>query len=115
MRTYVQPGDKLTIIATAAIAAGAGIKVGGFVGIAQNSAAIGAALTIQLVGVHQVAKAANQAWTVGQLIYWDDTAKVFTNVSTSNTLVGAAWEAAVSAASGDGIIGKVKLTGAIAQ
>lgn len=43
-------------------------------------------------------KATGSAWVVGEKIYWDDTAKKFTDVSTSNTLCG---YASAAAASGD--------------
>lgn len=43
----------------------------------------------------KVAKAA-VAFTVDDPLYWDDTAKVVTNVSTSNTLIGYCREAAAS-------------------
>jgi predicted RecA/RadA family phage recombinase len=111
MKGFVEAGDKLTVIAAAAIASGAGLKVGSFVGVAQNSAAIGAPVTLQLQGVMKVAKAASQAWTVGQKIYWDDTAKNFTSTVGANTLVGAAFEA-VAGGAGD-IVGVVKLTGQV--
>ncbi len=38
--------------------------------------------------IDQAPTAAAQAWTVNAAIYWDATAKVFTTVSTSNTLCG---------------------------
>lgn len=44
------------------------------------------------------------AWAVGDKIYWDDTAKKFTKTSTSNTLVGYALEAKLSADAVSGLI-----------
>lgn len=41
-------------------------------------------------------KATGSAWVLGEKIYWDDTAKKFTDVSTSNTLCGYANAAAAS-------------------
>lgn len=41
-------------------------------------------------------KATGQAWAVLAKVYWDDTAKVFTTTSTSNTLGGYVAEAAAS-------------------
>jgi predicted RecA/RadA family phage recombinase len=43
-------------------------------------------------------KATGAAWTMGQKLYWDDTAKKFTGTSSANTLCG---YAAAPAASGD--------------
>ena len=45
----------------------------------------------------RVPKVAAQAWTAGQAIYWDDTAKNFTTVATANTLAGMVNEVAGSA------------------
>lgn len=42
-------------------------------------------------------KVAGQAWVAGQNIYWDNTAKNFTTVLTSNTLIGVAANAQASA------------------
>ena len=42
-------------------------------------------------GVFDMAKTSAQAWTVGALIYWDDTNKVATN--SSNTLGWPYWNA----------------------
>lgn len=44
------------------------------------------------------------AWAAFDKIYWDDTAKKFTKTSTSNTLVGYALEAKLSAAAVSGLI-----------
>jgi predicted RecA/RadA family phage recombinase len=55
----------------------------------------------------EVAKVSAQAWTVGAPIYWDDTAKLFTTTSTSNTLAGVA----VAAAANPSATGRVRLNG----
>lgn len=54
-----------------------------------------------------VAKATGAAWSVGDLLYWDDTAKNLTKTVGSNTKVGYCLEAALSA---DAVSGKVLLT-----
>lgn len=110
MKTYVQPGEKLDITATAAITAGAGILLGSIFGIAQNTAAIGDRLVILVQGVVDMAKAPSQAWTYGALIYWDDTNKRATTVSTSNKLIGVA-VLATGAGAGE-TTGRVRLNGA---
>lgn len=46
----------------------------------------------------KVEKDAGQAWIAGEALYWDGTGMNVTNVLTSNTLIGFAYEAAVSAA-----------------
>lgn len=109
MKNYVQPGDTLTLAAPYALTSGQGALVGTLFGVATADAANGADVELQLVGVFDLAKAASQAWTVGALIYWDNTNKVCTTVSTSNTLIG---KAVLAVGSGAGeVIGRVRLSG----
>jgi predicted RecA/RadA family phage recombinase len=62
--------------------------------------------------VHKLAKVGSQAWTVGALVYWDNTNKRFTTTASGNLLAGCAAEAA---SSGAGVTtGVVRLNG-IAQ
>ncbi len=96
MKSYVQAGETLTFVAPYAVASGAPFKVGSFVAIAVNAAANGAAVEGMTEGVFTLPKVSAQAWAVGEKVYWDDTAKLMTTVSTSNTLVGAATVAAVN-------------------
>lgn len=110
MKNYIQAGANLSVIATAAAAAGAGVKEGSLFGIAQADVEAAGSVTIVRKGVFSVAKVSAQAWTIGAKIYWDDTAKLFTTVSTSNTLVGAATAVAANPSS----TGDVLLTGQIA-
>ncbi len=110
MKTYIQPGEKLDITATAAITSGAGILLGSIFGIAQNTAAIGDRLVIQLEGVVDMAKAPSQAWTYGALVYWDNTAKVATTTASTNKLIGVA-VLATGAGAGE-TTGRVRLNGA---
>lgn len=49
-------------------------------------------------------KAAGAAWSVGDALYWDDTAKNFTKTSSANTLCGYALSAAASADTVSGLI-----------
>ena len=44
------------------------------------------------------------AWSALDKLYWDNTAKVITNVATSNTLIGYALEAALSGDATTGLI-----------
>ena len=57
------------------------------------------------------AKATGEAWSVGQAIYWDNTAKNVTTTSSGNTLIGAA-AAAVGSGAGE-TSGNVLLTGQV--
>ncbi len=84
---YVQPGNTITRTAPYAAASGEGL----------------------LVGVFDLTKAGSQAWTVGSKIYWDDTNKRTTTVSTDNAAIGVATEAVASGA-GD-TVRRVRLNG----
>lgn len=54
--------------------------------------------------VNNAPKAAGEAWSVGDALYWDATAKAFTKTTTSNTLCGFAVEAKLSADTTSGLI-----------
>lgn len=107
MKNYVQPGEVVTVVAAAAFTSGTAYQFGNLFGIAASSGAIGDQIELQTVGVFDVSKVSAQAWTVGQRIYWDDTAKLFTNVVASNLLVGVAVLAAVNPSA----TGRVRLNG----
>ena len=107
MKNYVMEGDVLTLTAPEALTSGRGVLVGSIFGIATNAAASGDQVEVQTEGVFDVTKTAAQAWTQGQAIYWDNTAKSFTTTVGSNTKVGVATDAAPSAA----VIGRVRLNG----
>jgi predicted RecA/RadA family phage recombinase len=107
MKNFVQTGDVLTLTAPYAVAAGAAFKVGSIVAVATSAAESAATVEGITTGVVDVAKVSAQAWTVGAPIYWDDTVKLFTTVSTSNTLAGAA----VAVAANPSATGRVRLNG----
>ena len=110
MKTYVQPGNTITLTAPYAVASGDGLLVGSIFGVAAGTAAIGEPVETALTGVFDITKIGSQAWTAGAKVYWDDTNKRTTNVATSNTLIGVAVEA-VAGGAGD-TIGRVRLNGA---
>lgn len=107
MKNFVQNGEVLTLVAPYDVAAGAGLKVGLIIAIATSAALSGATVEGITEGVVEVKKTSAQAWTVGALIYWDNTAKEFTTTSTSNTLSGVATAVAVNPSS----TGRVRLNG----
>jgi predicted RecA/RadA family phage recombinase len=106
MKNFIQRGDTVTLVAPYALASsGLGVKVGSIVGVCVAAASSGADVEVALVGVFDVKKTSAQAWTVGALVYWDDSAKEFTTTSTSNTLAGVA----VVAAGNPSATGRVRL------
>lgn len=105
----ISTGETVTVTAPYDVSSGGGCLVGSLFGIAVNDASSGDTdLVINTMGVYSHAKTSAQAWTVGALIYWDNTNKVFTTTSTSNKLVGVAVEAAANPSS----TGTVRLNGA---
>jgi predicted RecA/RadA family phage recombinase len=110
MKTYIQPGNTITVAAPYAVASGEGLLVGALFGIAAGAASLGETVEAALVGVYELKKIGSQAWSVGDRIYWDNTARQATKVTTSNTLIGVATENMAGGA-GD-VIGKVRLNGA---
>jgi len=110
MKTYVQPGNTITLTAPYAVASGDGLLVGSIFGVAVGTAALGETVEAALVGVYEMKKAASQAWTVGVRVYWDNTAKACTTTASGNTLIGAATEV-VAGGAGD-VVGRVRLNGA---
>ncbi len=109
MRTYVQPGHVVTLLAPYDVVSGDGLLVGAIFGVASGDALSGAEVETQLTGVVDLAKVASQAWTAGARVYWDNTAKRVTNVASGNTLVGVAVLAVGSGA--EETIGRVRLNG----
>ncbi len=69
MRSYVQPGNTIPLTAPYAVAGGEGLLVGALFGIATGTAALGG-LSRSPRRVFDVKKAASQAWSVGDKVYW---------------------------------------------
>lgn len=113
-RSFIQLGDVLTLIAPAGgVTAGTGAMVGNQFVIAQTTAIATATFDGYATGVCSHAKAASQAWTAGQVVYWDDTLKIFSNVATVGFFgQGGVFIAVEAVAGGAGdTTGKVRLTG----
>ena len=113
MKNFIGVGNRVTLVATAVTTSGQAVLIGSLFGIAENTAAIGDPLVLMLTGIYDLPKTASQAWTVGQLIYWDVATSRVTNVVATNKLVGVAI-LAVGAGAGE-IIGRVRLTAASAN
>lgn len=94
MKNFMQDGDFMEVTLAAAIISGAGLLVVDTFGFATKSGGIGDKVNIALEGVFEHAKA-GVAITQGAKMYWDNTAKVLTNVAMGNKLIGVAFEAAL--------------------
>ena len=113
MKNFIGVGNRVTLTAAAVTTAGQPVLIGSLFGIAENAAAIGEPLVLVMNGIYDLTKTASQAWTVGQLIYWDVATSRVTNVVATNKLVGVA-VLAVGAGAGE-IVGRVRLTAACAN
>lgn len=107
MKNYIQPGDVVTVSAPAEVASGVGVLVGSLFGVTAFAAASGADVEVKTTGVFELPKTSALAISVGDLIYWDNTAKVV-NKTNTNKLVGVA----VSAAANPSDTVQVRLNGA---
>lgn len=97
MKTFIQPGNQVSVPAPADVTSGQGVLVGSLFGVAVHDALSGADVELSLEGVYSMAKATGAAWTVGARLYWDDTAKNLTTTASTNKLAGVAVVAAGSA------------------
>ena len=113
MKNFIGVGNRVTLTAAAVATSGQPVLIGSLFGIAENAAAIGEPLVLAVNGIFDLTKTASQAWTVGQLIYWDVATSRVTNVVATNKLVGVA-VLAVGAGAGE-IVGRVRLTAASAN
>jgi predicted RecA/RadA family phage recombinase len=113
MKNFIGVGNRVTLTAAAVTTSGQPVLIGSLFGIAENAAAIGEPLVLVISGIYDLTKTASQAWTVGQLIYWDVATSRVTNVVATNKLVGVA-VLAVGAGAGE-IIGRVRLSAASAN
>ncbi|MBU6167132.1 MAG: DUF2190 family protein [Alphaproteobacteria bacterium] len=99
MRSYLNSGDSPTVIANRAAAADAGMLIGRIFGFVKEACTNGGTVVLQRHGLFQnIAKATGEAWTLGALLYWDNTNFRFTTTSSGNSDVGAC--AGAAAASG---------------
>lgn len=97
MKNFIQEGQTISFVAGADYSSGDPVVLGGLMGIVVAdvvSGAVGQALISKVVSVSKVSA---QAWTMGQRIYWDVSASLFTNVQDTDTVfAGTAVEAAAN-------------------
>lgn len=106
MRNFIEVGDVITAPApTGGVVSGDFVMINSLIGVAQATAAVGVAVALKVGGVFEFAKVSAQAWAIGNPIYWDNSAKLMTTVSSGNTLVGMATEVAANPSS----VGRVRL------
>jgi len=91
MKTFKQGGEILTLTApSGGVVSGTAYLIGSLVVIATETVAQTLPFTALAVGAVDVPKVVEEGWTEGLKLYWDDSAKKFTSVVSTNTLVGVA-------------------------
>lgn len=99
MKNFIQPGDRLDLVAPAGgVVSGAGYLIGALFVVAQHSAAEGAPFVGVPGGVYSLPKKANDVVTQLAAVYWDAAAKNVTVTAAGNTKIGVATKAADAAA-----------------
>ncbi len=96
---FIQEGDSIDLPLPYDRTAGQGFLAGNLFAIAKNTGLSGATVPAVIEGVVRIDKTAAQTFAIGALVYWDDTAKSVTSVSTSNRRIGCC--VTVAAAGGD--------------
>ena len=94
---FVHEGETIDHTPVADLAAGEVVVQGELVAVARTPVAAGKLGALAVGGVHDFTKAAGPAFTVGQLLYWDDAANVATATIATNKLIGKAVRAAAAA------------------
>ena len=112
MNNYKSTGEMITVTAPYALSSGDGCKVGSLFGVSAGDyleAATDAEL--KTTGVFELVKDAGTAWSQGDKIYWDDSAKECDTDSAAGMLIGVAAEGAGSSA----VLGMVRLNGTVSD
>jgi predicted RecA/RadA family phage recombinase len=95
---FIQDGEILSLTAPYDVSSGDGFLVGSIFAVAKTMALSSASVEGATEGVWELAKATGTAWSVGDRIFWDDSAKKCTKTASGNTLIGVCTK---DAASGD--------------
>lgn len=106
MNNFVQKGTTLDLIAPAGgVVSGKTVKLGAIIAVPGTTKKEGEAFPGTVQGVFDLDAKTAQAWDAGAIVYWDDTAKVYTTTASGNTKAGYTVAAKDAAAA----TGRVKL------
>ena len=113
MKNEISSGDQVDLVApSGGVTSGGLIKIGAFIGVPVTTALEGDTFTLKRKGEFDVTAegaGSGQAWTAGDIVYWDDTNKRVTKTSSANTKCGIATAAKITT----GVIGRLVLVPAI--
>jgi predicted RecA/RadA family phage recombinase len=106
MKNFLEDGETVVVTAPETVDAGEFIKVDELYGVAPVAAASGDPVVLQRCGVFRLPKVTGTAWTQGQKLFWDSSAKKFTHLTTKTPVKAVAFAAAGSSdATGAVLIG----------
>ena len=94
---YVQDGKYIDHTPGGALASGDVVVQGDLVAVAFRPLAAGEVGALAVDGIFDFNKNTGVAYTVGQILYWDDTNNVVTATATGNKQIGKVTRAAASA------------------
>lgn len=97
MENFVQNGEFLHTVLADTVAGGDLVIVGSVVGVAVSNGDNVELKAVQTKGVFTLPKEAALAVSQGDTVYWDASAKAVTKTAEANTIIGVAWDAALSA------------------
>jgi predicted RecA/RadA family phage recombinase len=80
----------VTLVAPEDVKLGEGVVVGSIFGVAAHKAVKDAPVDCHVVGIFEFTKDQAEAWTQGNLVYWDKVAKKVTTTAAGNMKIGAA-------------------------
>jgi predicted RecA/RadA family phage recombinase len=95
--TFIQEGHYIDHTPASALASGDVVVQGDLVGVALRPLAAGETGALAVDGIFDFNKSTGVAFTVGTLLYWDDTNNVVTTTSAGNKAIGKVVRAAALA------------------
>lgn len=94
--TFIQDGSNIDHTPAGALASGDVVVQGDLVGVSLRPLAAGETGSLAVDGVFDFTKNTGVAYTVGTILYWDDTNNVVTTTSAGNKQIGKVVRAAAT-------------------
>jgi len=105
MKTMLSSGERVNVTTpSGGLTSGLGALIGAMFGIAMNTTLQGETNVLVRVGEFNQPKATGEAWTQGQLLYWDNTNKRATTTASGNTKFAVASAAQIAGATTGDVI-----------
>lgn len=95
MTNFISSGDNVTLAAPYDVLSGAGFLIGSLFAVAAYDAVSGATVEGVREGIFDLTKDTS-VFSVGSLVYWDNSAKKVTSVDSGHKLIGVATVAALT-------------------